>query len=675
MSKIFISFGIPKSASSFLCQLAMGVTEKIIVEQRHVGKDATLLFPGITGSSPGFMYADSALDTLGLSRTGEGIDKLIRSLVEDMADSNEVIVVKTHQVAGPYTQKAIADGIVVACASIRHPADGLLSLMDHRIREGKEVTGIEQMIGANSAAVTESKMVSWLEAPNLQVFDFSDLVQFPHVVAQRIGALLGYSGPVRSVVDRLLDDPREIWQYNQGRLDRSKTELTAKQREEIEALYPHLMKRLNQHVPVRANPTFAVVIPSLNSVDHIGQAIQSIVNQTGDLDILLHIQDGGSTDGTRELIAQWRDHLLSSSIPFTHNITSFTWDSAPDTGMYHALQNGFDTLRADWYTWIGADNIFLPAAFQTVGTLSDIATEFDWVIGSTMEQREDGVFFEVSGNHINGYVSQRSIAMGLHDSTTLPFLQQEGIFWRNELWEQCGRHLPQQYKLAGDFALWTEFALHAEPLLVDYPLAVFRRRVGQLSGDLDGYKAEVLDVQSRLNREAAQTSDHQLQKAFVSYPRGSWKIDHVVPAPRTTEPLSARGRALPNIPSEAWDLSGTGDWEEPAPEIGLFEPFCWLLKAGATLTLKAPLEGRHKVTLSLANPHRNQILHIMGPGVDLKVAARNAKFVKKVFQVSFDCDVDPFGTDIRIIPSVAERTATDTRELGVLLTGIAIRQK
>jgi len=675
VSKIFISFGIPKSASSFLCQLAIGVMEKLIIERGLVGKDATSLFPGITGAYPGFIYADSVLDTLGLPRTGAGLDELVKRLVEDMADSNEVIVIKTHQAAGPFTQRAIADGIVSACASIRHPADAMLSLGDHWTRDGKEVTGIEQFMGANRTDEIESRLLTWEEVPQLQIFDFTDLVQFPYAVAQRIGGLLEYDGPLRSVVDQLLDNPKRIWQFNQGSLDRSKAELTAEQRAEVESFYPHLMKRLANHVPVRVKPTFAVVIPSLNSVDHLAQAIQSIASQTGDFEILLHIQDGGSTDGTLELIRQWQEYLLSSTLPFSHNITSFTWESAPDTGMYNALQNGFNHLSADWYSWIGSDNIFLPAAFQTVATLADVATEFDWVIGTSAEQREDGVFFRAPASNINNPISQRSIAQGLHDQTTLPFLQQEGIFWRNNLWEQSGRKLVERYKLAGDFALWTEFARHSEPLLVDYPLAAFRRRAGQLSADLDGYLAEVAEIQSGIDRVAAELNDRQLQKASVRYPRGNWKIDHIVTTPESTGSGSGPGGARRDAPWEGWDLFGAGEWEDAAPEIGLNESFCWLLKEGATLTLKAPLEGRHRVTLSMANSHRNQVIYVMGPGVDLKVSAPNAKFITGMFQVSFDCDVDPLGTDFRVVPSVAERTAGDTREMGVLLTNVTIDRR
>lgn len=54
-------------------------------------------------------------------------------------------------------------------------------------------------------------------------------------------------------------------------------------------------------------------------------------------------------------------------------------------------------------------------------------------------------------------------------------LQQEGMFWRKELWEQSGG-LNVEYKLASDFELWTKFSLTEEIVSYGLPLASFSVR-------------------------------------------------------------------------------------------------------------------------------------------------------------------------------------------------------
>lgn len=682
MSKIFMSLGIPKSASSFLAQLALGVQEKLVVEGRAVAKDTSKLFPGLERGVAGFLCASSALDELGLPRTRQGQDELLALLLEDMAQSNEVIVLKSHLGIGPYVQEAIAQGLILGCASIRHPADGLLSLGDHWRREGKDSTGVEQFKTDGLSEKIESRLASWTATPKLEIFDFTDLVQFPYSVAQRIGNLYGFHAPVRGVVDSLIDNPQQIWQYNQGALNRSAAEISAEQRKEIENFYPVLMDLLKNYVSVRIKPTFAVVIPTLNSESHVGETIHSIASQTGDFNIHLHVQDGGSSDGTVELVHRWQAHLESPALPFSHNITRFTVQSGADTGMYNAIQKGFDTLQADWYGWIGSDNIFLPAAFQTVATLSDVATEFEWVIGSSTEQREDGLFFEIAEAYASAPISQRSIAMGLHDNKTLPNVQQEGVFWRDVLWEKCGRRLPEQFALAGDFALWVQFASVTEPLMVDYPLASFRRRAGQLSEDMGRYDSEVSEVRARINVSEAAVNGTQLQKAIVRYPHGRWAIDHTVASTTFSESMTVESLFPERHPGPTrveaqtrWELVGAGEWESPVPELGLVDPFCWILKAGTTLRLLPPLLGAYRVTLTVANPHPGQVLFIRGPGVELRESAPNADFVGGSFSVSFECNVGVQGEDFRIVPSIGERTETDPRELAFLLMGVVIERR
>ena len=74
-------------------------------------------------------------------------------------------------------------------------------------------------------------------------------------------------------------------------------------------------------------PPIAIVTPVFNSARYLEATIQSVISQ-GYPNLQYVIADGGSTDGTLEIIRKYEPHL-------------HTWFSEPDRGMYDALNKGF----------------------------------------------------------------------------------------------------------------------------------------------------------------------------------------------------------------------------------------------------------------------------------------------------------------------------------------------
>ena len=75
-------------------------------------------------------------------------------------------------------------------------------------------------------------------------------------------------------------------------------------------------------------PKFSIVIPSYNKVRFIGQTLDSIVDQKY-LNLEVIIQDGGSTDGTLEIIEEF-----ARKYP---NIIKY--ESKKDKGQLDAINN------------------------------------------------------------------------------------------------------------------------------------------------------------------------------------------------------------------------------------------------------------------------------------------------------------------------------------------------
>jgi len=86
---------------------------------------------------------------------------------------------------------------------------------------------------------------------------------------------------------------------------------------------------------------------------------------------------------------------------------------------------------------------------------------------------------------------RETLQLGLHDHRSgLPFVQQEGTFWRPSIWHKAGG-LDESFKLAGDWDLWRRMAAYADFTTVDMTLGLHREREGRLSADLTRYYAEI----------------------------------------------------------------------------------------------------------------------------------------------------------------------------------------
>lgn len=92
------------------------------------------------------------------------------------------------------------------------------------------------------------------------------------------------------------------------------------------------------------NPLISIVTVSYNAVSTIEQTIQSVINQTYS-NIEYIIIDGGSTDGTVDVIKKYQDKVTF-------------WVSEPDKGIYDAMNKGLSKAYGDWAIFMGSDDIF-----------------------------------------------------------------------------------------------------------------------------------------------------------------------------------------------------------------------------------------------------------------------------------------------------------------------------
>ncbi|MFC1531994.1 glycosyltransferase family 2 protein [Thermodesulfobacteriota bacterium] len=99
-------------------------------------------------------------------------------------------------------------------------------------------------------------------------------------------------------------------------------------------------------------PSISIVTPSLNQGPFIEKTIRSVLLQ-GYPNLEYIIIDGGSTDGTVEVIKKYEKWLIY-------------WISEPDRGQSHAVNKGFSRASGDILAWLNSDDYYFPNVFQTI---------------------------------------------------------------------------------------------------------------------------------------------------------------------------------------------------------------------------------------------------------------------------------------------------------------------
>jgi glycosyltransferase involved in cell wall biosynthesis len=91
-------------------------------------------------------------------------------------------------------------------------------------------------------------------------------------------------------------------------------------------------------------PFFSVITATFNRADCLEKCLSSVFNQSG-VSIEHIVIDGGSTDGSMEIIQRWSDRLAY-------------WISEPDKGIADAMNKGIQRARGKWVLFLHSDDEF-----------------------------------------------------------------------------------------------------------------------------------------------------------------------------------------------------------------------------------------------------------------------------------------------------------------------------
>ncbi|HAT68018.1 MAG: hypothetical protein A2481_02040 [Candidatus Yonathbacteria bacterium RIFOXYC2_FULL_47_9] len=241
---------------------------------------------------------------------------------------------------------------------------------------------------------------------------------------------------------------------------------------------------------------FSIITPTYNTAPYLEETIESVISQAGNFDIEYIVMDGGSTDNTVEILKKYDQEIKSGAYKVHCNSLTFSWYSEKDKGMYDAINRGFAKASGDVYTWINADDTYVPGAFQNIADAFVAFPDIQWIKGTTSNIEADGTLIRKGGVLI---YEQPLLAHGVYGRQAY-FVEQDSVFWRADLWGKVG-DIPAEYRLAGDYFLWIQFARHAPLWSLNAPMSRFRKRSDQLSQQVAAYKKEQRTIMPKTGYE------------------------------------------------------------------------------------------------------------------------------------------------------------------------------
>jgi len=194
----------------------------------------------------------------------------------------------------------------------------------------------------------------------------------------------------------------------------------------------------------------SIVTPSYNQSPYLEKTIQSVINQNyPNLEYI--IMDGGSTDGSVEIIKKYSDIITY-------------WESKPDKGQADAIYRGFERSTGDIIAWINSDDYYLEWAFSHVEEFFAQHPDTQWVVG-------DGIFVDESNRKLlDCYCPPVDHDRLLHFGMT--FIQPT-MFIRHEFFFKCGG-FDRELKFSFDYDLVLRLSKYSPPGRINSMLTAFR---------------------------------------------------------------------------------------------------------------------------------------------------------------------------------------------------------
>jgi len=295
-------------------------------------------------------------------------------------------------------------------------------------------------------------------------------------------------------------------------------------------------------------PLVTIVTPSYNQAAFLESTIRSVFEQHY-TPLEYMIVDGGSTDGSLEIIQRYADRLA-------------WWVSERDSGQAEAINKGLQRAKGEIVAWLNSDDIYLPGAIQQAVTAFEQDPALGMVFGDAITIDAQGKPLSRLSFGDTEHRGETSFASdwGLLDLVSFRIICQPAVFMRRAVLEKSG-YLEKAYHYMLDHHLWIQMARKAPIRYISgltptgermAPWAAARHHAGAKNvSQAPGFSRETMQVLAWMESQpdlATLIASHRKRVLAGAYRLNArYLLDGGLPGPA----LVSYGRALLARPSYA----------------------------------------------------------------------------------------------------------------------------
>ena len=184
------------------------------------------------------------------------------------------------------------------------------------------------------------------------------------------------------------------------------------------------------------NPLVTIITPSFNQAEFLENTILSVLKQDYQ-PLEYYIIDGGSTDGSLEIIRKYENDLSG-------------WISEPDSGQAEAINKGLLRANGEYVAWLNSDDLYLPEAVGHAVQLFNKHPDAGMVFANAITIDQQGQLIGIL--EFDDWSLQNLLGFRI--------ICQPAVFMKRRVLEEAG-FLDPDYHFMLDHNLWIRMAIKA----------------------------------------------------------------------------------------------------------------------------------------------------------------------------------------------------------------------
>lgn len=203
-------------------------------------------------------------------------------------------------------------------------------------------------------------------------------------------------------------------------------------------------------------PRISIITPSYNQSQFIRQTIESVLSQKYPY-LEYIVKDGGSTDGTVDILKQYCGKII--------------WSSQKDRGQSYAINKGLQEASGEIVGYLNSDDYLVKDALLTIGNFFTQNRQAFWVTGKcrVVDEKNYEVrkCITIYKNFLLKYLRKKSVFQ------IVQFISQPATFWRRSIISQVG-YFDESLHYSMDYDYWLKIWQQHELYYIDKYLSAYR---------------------------------------------------------------------------------------------------------------------------------------------------------------------------------------------------------